>query len=257
MRDAGSRFGGTRFDDEVESGLRRLFEPPRELDRVLERTLQRQRAGARRRGLRRVGPVFVLLGAAAAVVALAALSGLFERTSFERTSATVARAPRLPSKLSEFPPLAECLPAVGPLEEVRLDPSSKLEPDLERIYREVAECDQASAPNQMACGAEDRLDRKLAATYGEDFRLKPSAAGMLHGPYASKEWPTCMVLAGFPEATTAVLVAERDATLSCCVSPQLAPESGLNSFTWRFGDLVVTEITPLEEPQLLDYFESE
>ena len=108
----------------------------------------------------------------------------------------------------------------------------------------------------MACGEVDRLDHKLAAAYGEDVRLKPSAAGMLHGPYSSKEWPTGTVLAGFPEATTAVLVAERDATLSCCLDPYLAPESGLNSFTWRFGDIVVTEITPLEEPPLLDYFES-
>ena len=36
---------------------------------------------------------------------------------------------------------------------------------------------------------------------------------------------------------------------------ELGEESELNLFTWQLGDLVLTEITPLDEPRLLGFFE--
>jgi len=35
----------------------------------------------------------------------------------------------------------------------------------------------------------------------------------------------------------------------------LPEDSGLQMFHWKVGELVLTEITPLQEPQLLQYFQ--
>ena len=43
-------------------------------------------------------------------------------------------------------------------------------------------------------------------------------------------------------------------THRCCVDLALSEESDLNVFTWPVGDYMLTEITPLDEPRLLDYF---
>jgi hypothetical protein len=247
-----------RFDGELDRALGRLFEAPRELEGVLERVLAAQggeggQAGAwRSRGWRSRG-VLIVAGVAAAVVGLAALGALLAPEPVERGESVARLVPLAPASLLQ--PQERCLPAVGPLEDSSAEPTAILAPDLERLYREVVECDGATTPSLMACGAADRLDSRLASTYGEHVKLKASAAGVLHGPFSSKEWPTGTILTGFPEDRTAVLVAERISTLDCCLSPRLSQESGLNLFTWQVGDLVLAEITPLEEPKLLDCFE--
>ena len=58
------------------------------------------------------------------------------------------------------------------------------------------------------------------------------------------------------EGETSVVIAERDSVLSCCIDLRNPQGADLNVFTWSVGDLVLTEITPSTEPQLLDYFRS-
>ena len=53
-----------------------------------------------------------------------------------------------------------------------------------------------------------------------------------------------------------MLVAERESTYTCCVAAELPADSDLKVFTWRVGGILLTEITPLSEPRLLDYFAS-
>ena len=59
----------------------------------------------------------------------------------------------------------------------------------------------------------------------------------------------------FPDNETAVLIAERDSMHRCCLQVELPSESELKLFTWQLGDIVLTEITPLAEPRLLEYFD--
>ena len=96
---------------------------------------------------------------------------------------------------------------------------------------------------------------RLRASYGPDVALRPEAAGLLHGPFASLEWPTGTILTGSSEDVTSVLVAERDSTQDCCVRMRLAADSGLKIFSWSVGGLALTEITQHDEPRLLPFFE--
>jgi hypothetical protein len=152
---------------------------------------------------------------------------------------------------SAFEAPASCQ-LVGPLEEVR-DPARPQAPDLVALYRTMDACQRSSAA--VACEANDELLARLRASYGPGVALRSEAAGLLHGPFASAEWPTGTILTGTSEDLTTVLVAERDATLDCCVKMRLAESSGLNVFTWSVGDLALTEISPHDEPRFLQLFE--
>jgi len=139
---------------------------------------------------------------------------------------------------------------VGPLAQLG-DEVAVSAPNLELLYQEtLAESDGLS----MTCGPDDDLGATLAAAYGESVTLRPEASQMLSGPFASARWPTGTILRGAGD-NPAVLIAERDTTHRCCVLFELSEESELNLFTWQLGDLVLTEITPLDEPRLLGYFE--
>src|SRR6185503_15119432 len=127
-------------------------------------------------------------------------------------------------------------------------------PDLERLYHDMDACQRDSS--QAACGKSDFLAERLSETYGQPLALRPEAAGRLHGPFGSDEWPTATIVTGTSDGRTTVLVADRDETLACCVAiMQLPEDSGLNLITWQVGEVVLTEITPFAEPRLLTYFQ--
>jgi len=188
---------------------------------------------------------------AAALLAAAAVVVLVARFAVDGAPQPTAPSPGEPGG----PGASGALCPVGPLASVGTDgaPMRVASPDLATLYDEAV---AFSRPRTLVCGPRDDLAGALAANYGEAIVLRPEAANMLHGPYASAEWPTGTILTGFPEEHTAVLVAELDATHRCCIRPELAPDSGLQTFTWRVGGLVLTEITPLAEPRLLEYFQA-
>lgn len=222
------------LDRRLDAALRRRFEPPASLDGLAARLSARRR----RRRLE-----FLFLACAALVLAGLGLWWLARpaRPRFERfrPALDVAAVP------------ASCSP-VGPLEDSR-DPARPQAPDLVALYRAMDACQRSSAA--VACDENDELLARLRASYGPDVALRSEAAGLLHGPFASAEWPTGTILTGTSEDLTTVLVAERDATLDCCVRMRLAESSGLNVFTWSVGDLALTEISPHDEPRFLQLFE--
>jgi hypothetical protein len=224
------------LDMRLDASLRRLFTPP---GGIGELALRPETAPGQ--GRPASWPTALLAAAAAAL-----LLWLFVRSSDPV-------APRSEPASGAAGALAG-LPPVGPLEECQAgEPSAVRAPDLTVLYRAMDACQRG--PALQACGDEDRLAETLGATYGEEVRIRPGAAALLHGPFSSPEWPTGTILTGQADEQTAVIVAESHETLACCLSVELAEDSGLRFFTWRVGDLVLTEITPLEEPRLLEFFE--
>jgi len=223
------------LDHRIDAALRRRFEPPASLD-----TLATRLAPAPRR----LWPRFLLVACAAALVLFFVL---------RREDPAPVRIERFsPERLARIEPF-QC-PSVGPLEEAReLDPARPQAPDLLALYRTMDACQRST--EAVACEENDELVARLRASYGPEVSLAAGASGLLHGPFASAEWPTATILTGSSEDLTTVLVAERDATLDCCVRLRLAESSGLNVFTWSVGDLALTEISPHDEPRFLQLFE--
>ncbi len=219
QRDAAGR-------DEIDEALARRFAPPVDLEaRALEFA-----ARLATRSRPRPWPI-------AAAGLLAAAAGLLALAVLQRRSAKepAADAPSVPA----------C--AVGPLEEISPggEPPELRRPDLETLYREVIAC---SRTRVLTCSLED-----WRAPRG-GVRLKNDAPAIVQGPFSSSEWPTGTIWTSPPDEG-AVLVADLDTTHRCCLEIELPPGSGLNLFTWRVDGVVLTEITPLAEPRLLDCFE--
>ncbi|MEQ1894184.1 MAG: hypothetical protein ABL998_16705 [Planctomycetota bacterium] len=227
------------LDQRIDAALRRRFTPPASLDSLAARV----RARGRRRRLE-----FLLLACAAVLVAA---RGLWWRARPAERRFERLRPDRLALDGAAFDAPAFCQ-LVGPLEEVH-DPALPQAPDLVALYRAMDVCQRSSAA--VACEENDELLARLQASYGPDIALRSEASGLLHGPFASAEWPTGTILTGTSEDLTTVLVAERDTTLDCCVRMRLAESSGLNVFTWNVGDLALTEISPHDEPRFLQLFE--
>ncbi len=226
------------LDRNIEASLRRIFAPPAGLESLVERSLR-----PRKTRIRRPWRTLVLVGGAAAGLLLAWLA---RERALERDTGLP------PGSGSLVYEVASLLPPVGPLEEPLGDPSDVRAPDVDAIYRAMDACQRRS--EIPPCDEQDRLAETLTRTYGEELQLEPGAAWMLRGPFSSPEWPTGTILTGVADEHTAVLVAERDSTLACCLRPELSEGSGLRMFTWRVGGLVLTEITPLGEPRLIDCF---
>jgi hypothetical protein len=247
--------GGERdeLDRRIDAALRRRFEPPATLDTLAERALPR----AVRSPLRRAAPWLALAAAAgggrrAAVGAFGAARAAFWTRD---GSATRVRG-RVPLRIASamldrtaFP--ASCRP-VGPLLPPGTASDEVHSPDLERLYSAMDACQRSAASTPCR---DDEIVERLRATYGSNVDLRPDAAGFLQGPFASADLPTATIVTGFAGEHTSVVVAEQDTTLECCVCLILPEDSGLNLFRWQVGNVVLTEITPLEEPRLLEYFE--
>jgi hypothetical protein len=223
----------------IEQALARRFDPPASLDTLAAHMLPRRRL--------RVGPWLAAAAVAAFVGARFLLDGEPRERSDGPVTDGVAVAPQDPSA-----PDAPFCRMIGPLVEGQPEPGWVHSPDLVRLYREMDACQRESS---SACGAGDFLAERLSETYGQPLALRPEAAGRLHGPFGSDEWPTGTIVTGTSEERTTVLVADRGETLDCCLRMRLSQGSGLKLFTWQVGDVVLTEITPLEEPRLLAYFE--
>jgi hypothetical protein len=229
------------LDRRIDATLRRRFELPHDIDTL----------AARARPPRTRRPWILLAVAAAAAAALA--------FAYWRALA----APALPHAHEHGAPrVAELVPApfaeppacrlVGPLVEGAPDPTRLVSPDLATLWRDMDACQRNA--EAAACG-DDALTERLRATYGDDIALVPEAAGLLHGPFGSREWPTGTILTSTSDDLTSVVIADRETTLSCCMEVDIAESSGLNLFHWQVGDVVLTEITPHPEPRLLAYFE--
>ena len=226
------------LDQRIDAALRRRFAVPASLETLTTRSLPARRA--------RLLPLLTLAAAVAA--------SLFLWLWVSR-AATDGRVRRV-ELAAIAPPFAVDLPfcrTVGPLLEGQPEPGRMHSPDLARLYRDMESCQRDTGA--AACGLDDRLAERLSATYGQPLALRPEAAGRLHGPFGSDEWPTATIVTGTCEERTTVLVADRDATLACCVRMQLPEDSGLQLFTLRVGEVVLTEISPLSEPRMLPYFE--
>jgi hypothetical protein len=188
-------------------------------------------------------------------------------SGFPRAASLAAGLVAAVGALAAFVALREREPVVQPLESVALAPTGPSfpitllaaveEPDLASLYDEVA----AVRPPLSSCALPQELDgveRTLADRYGEELRLSSDAMGVLHGPYRSNEWPTGTVLASYPDgpgSQPVILIAERDDYYDCCMRPNLSVASHLHTFTWRVGATFLTEVTPKDEPRLLQYFE--
>jgi hypothetical protein len=225
------------LDRRIAAALRRRYEPPASLADLPARAL-----ATRRR--RRVVPWLVL--AACAAAALALLDPWRTRVAPKPRAERFARlAPLTPRPFA-------CQPS-GPLETPTGEPEQVRSPDLVQLYAAMDACQRST--EALPCRENSELNERLAAIWGDEIALKPDAIGFLQGPFASAEWPTATILTGTSGQHTSVLVAERDATLDCCVCMELPADSGLRVFTWQKGDLVLAEITPLDEPSLLAYLE--
>jgi hypothetical protein len=106
----------------------------------------------------------------------------------------------------------------------------------------------------VPCGEND-LAARLAATYGEPIGLRAEAAGRLHGPFGSDEWPTATIVLASGDGPPSMLVADRGDTVACCVMYRPPQDSGLNFFPLEVGGYFLAEVTPAAEPQILGYFE--
>lgn len=233
-----SRSSPDALDDRIDEALRRRFAPPADLDTLGGRTLPR-------RGTPLV-PWLVLAVSAAASVAVLLWASQQEEEPAVRVAREVER-----TLLGAEPIFCRL---VGPLLDGQPEPGFVHSPDLERLYHDMDAC-QLDSSSGATCGASDNLAERMSATYGQAIALRPEAAGRLHGPFGSDEWPTGTIVTGTSDDRTAVLVADRDATLACCVRMHLPEDSGLRFFVLRVGEVVLTEITPLAEPRLLPYFE--
>ena len=127
--------------------------------------------------------------------------------------------------------------------------------ELARLY--VDATDEALAacsdPEEMAA-----LQADLGGACGVELALDYDGSGLLRGPFSFAEVPTGTVLTGYPEGTAgmpSVLIAECDTDPACCVAEGIGQAGGLQVFSSRFGDLVLTEITPSGSPRLLPLFE--
>lgn len=228
------------LDRRIDEALRRRFAAPASLDTLAQRARPR-------RGVR-PGPWLALAAAAAVLLGLLwASRGRAVATPRPARGRLVVAERTPPADVPSFcrivGPVMDGQPSLGPGHS----------PDLERLYRDMDAC-QASS-DSSACGSGDDLAQRLSATYGQPLELRPEAAGLLHGPFGSEEWPTGTIVTGQTDGGTSVLVADRGATLECCVRMRLAEDSGLHLFTWQVGEVVLTEITPSAEPRLLGYFE--
>lgn len=225
------------LDRRIDAALHRRFDPPPGLDTLAARA--RPRSASR---------PWILFAAAAAATAALAFAYRW-RASDERVPPAPEVAELVPLS---FPEAAACR-LVGPLVDGAPEPGRLVSPDLFALWRDMDACQRTGAAT--ACGDEDGLTERLQATYGDDIALKPEAAGLLHGPFGSREWPTATILTSTIDDQTNVIIAERETTLACCMQVDLAESSGLHLFHWQFGDVVLTEITPHSEPQLIAYFE--
>ncbi|HEX6883407.1 MAG TPA: hypothetical protein VF530_08495 [Planctomycetota bacterium] len=225
------------LDRAIEQSLRRRFPVPPSVDTLAARL--RPRGGPR-------VPWLALAAAAAAALVLGAAGWLRSQ-----------RAPAgAPLEVVERAPSAESVSfcrLVGPLLEGLPGLGAQQSPDLARLYHDMDACQESA--ESTACGADDDLAQRLSATYGQPLALRPEAAGRLHGPFGSEEWPTATIVTARSDGETAVLVADRGTTLECCVRMRLAEDSGLQLFTLEVGELFLAEISPHPEPRLLAYFE--
>lgn len=229
------------LDRRIEQALRRRFEPPATLSGLPERAL-----GPALRS-RRLTPWLFL-----AAVAAAALAWFGPwRAAPARRSGPVSLQPVV-QRVAQAPAGLACRPS-GPLESWPGLPERVHSPDLRQLYAAMDACQRSAAA--LPCRENEGLAERLQETYGAEIELRPDAIGFLQGPFASADWPTATILTGTTEEHTSVLVAERDATLDCCLCMDLPADSGLRLFTWQVGDLVLTEITPLDEPRLIQFFE--
>lgn len=203
----------------IDAALRRRFPVPARPAAFLDRLLADAAPATRRGGPTRTA----LLAAAAAVVLLALWIG----------AARERPAPVTTAGLTTPPAHA---------------------PDLAALYYEIT----TARDDPWTCPSPEELAAGLAATYQccDDLIVQPGAADVLEGPFDSTLWPGGTILTGDADGRTAVLIAERDTQHRCCVLPTLSEGSELEVFTWKVGDLVLTEVTPLSEPRLLDYFGS-
>jgi hypothetical protein len=230
---------GDALDHRIDAALRRRFDPPPSLETLATRSLPPRRAHLLPR-----------LAISASVAATVAMLLWVSRPS---TGRSADRSVELASAgAQQLPELSFCR-LVGPLLEGQPQPGLVHSPDLERLYHDMDTCQRDTS--QAVCGTSDFLAERMSATYGQPLELRPEAAGRLHGPFGSDEWPTATIVTGTSDERTAVLVADRDATLACCVRMQLPDDSGLHLFTWQVGAVVLTEITPFAEPRLLAYFQ--
>ena len=227
------------LDLRLDAGLRRRFAVPDSLAGLPGRALPRPE--------RRLVPWLALAVVAAGLLALLLLRG--EQTGEQAAGQRVAEVPPRPVLEAETP----FCRLIGPLSDGEPEPGALHQPDLARLYRDMDACQRETSA--AACGEGDNLAERLSAAYGQTLELRPEAAGRLHGPFGSDEWPTGTIVTGPNEGLTSVLVADRDATVACCVRMNLPESSGLHLFTWKVGEVVLTEITPHAEPQLLAYFE--
>ncbi len=141
-------------------------------------------------------------------------------------------------------------PAVS--EDVAELPMPVREPDLATLYYEIS----TALDDPFLCPTPEGLASKLADNYDccNELRVHPNVTDLLEGPFDSAQWPSGTILSGKAGDSTAILIADLDSTYRCCVRPQMPEESELEVFTMRLGDLLLTEVTPLSEPRLLDYF---
>jgi hypothetical protein len=230
------------LDEAIDEGLRRHFQPPANL----ESRFTVGDSGPSRGAAARRWPYLALALTAAAAVLL-----LWSRPDGERASgrarSTGDSGSRVARAVAESGPGA--WPAIGPLQDPAGGPLEN-RPDLGRLYRTMAAAHRSATVS--ACDEGDRLDERLEQTYGPGARLGPGAAGRLHGPFASPEWPTGTILTGSIGDQTSVLIAESDEALVCCTDIRVPEDSGLRVFTWRVGNVALTEVTPLGEPHLIE-----
>lgn len=227
------------FDQRIEAALRRRFVPPASLATLPARALPVRR-----------GRLLPWLALALSVAATVALLLWVSRSATEpRADLAADLAATGDALLAELP----FCRLVGPLMDGQPQTGFVHSPDLEQLYHDMDACQRDAS--SAACGTNDFLAERMSATYGQPLALRPEAAGRLHGPFGSDDWPTATIVTGTSDERTAVLVADRDATLACCVRMQLPDDSGLHLFTWQVGEVLLTEITPFSEPRLLAYFQ--
>lgn len=129
--------------------------------------------------------------------------------------------------------------------------------DLARLYADATR-GRASMATCAAPGDLDAVRSELAERCGEPVFLRPEAAGILQGPFGSEELPGGTLLTGFPEGPLgepSVLVAECDSGQRVCLDSGLPSSGPLHAFHARVGGIVLTEITPRDEPWLLELFD--
>jgi hypothetical protein len=240
---------GSALQTRIDESLLRHFSPPADLD--AEGIVERARAIAADAAVPKGSLLdwWPLAGIAAACLAL-----LLHRLHEAGTHEAGSDAPRSPVEIA------------GTLEPAPdlVYPGEIGTPDLGVIYAEIVEASLGLDEREIRCDPaewsdDEDLAAALARRFGQRPKLRSGASHRLQGPFRSSQWPTGVVLAGFPRGSTdrrpAVLVAEHVDHHRCCVH-LCEPEDGeLHIFTWRVGRLFLTEITPFPEPRLIEYFE--